>query len=259
MKSFLILYIVLFFSACGVVDFYTVDDPDDSYDMIPVYEAGAVQIPYDLSKFRSVLEKSNLQDFEGKTVVRAGRFSGYVSPHFFALADKLWLISEKSKSQEKVRTELRQWPGAWQCDATTIHVWQARLHVLKPKTGIDSYTWMQIHGTKETFDYPLLRLMWIRKRQGISDHLWAIRIVSMPYTEKRYEWLDLGNRPDSFFDLRVETGDNWVGLYINNTLFKSYDVTYWSGVENYFKAGVYINRHDDSGKAAVVFETLSMQ
>ena len=259
MRVFLSLYIVLFFSACGVVDFYTVDDPAATYDTIPAFDAKSVQIPYNIAKFHSVLEHSNLQDMEGETVVHAGEFAGYVSPHFFARNNNLWLISEKKSSQEKVRTELRQWPGAWQCDDPTIHIWRARLHILKPKTGIDSYTWMQIHGTKDTFNYPLIRLMWVRNRQGITDHLWAIRIISAPYTEKKYAWLDLGKRPNGFFDLRVETGDNRLKIFIDDKLVKSYDVTYWSGVRNYFKAGVYINRYDDNGKAAVSFEILSIQ
>ena len=58
---------------------------------------------------------------------------------------------------------------------------------------------MQIHGTQKTHDYPLLRLVWVRQRKGIKDLLWAIRIVSQPYGDKKYEWLDLGKRPSGFF------------------------------------------------------------
>jgi hypothetical protein len=241
-----------------VTDFYTVDDPNGGYDKIPVYDPDSAQAPYDIEKFRSILDHCNLQDNEGETVVRAGAFAGYLSSHFFAYDDILCLLADKKSSQQKVRTELREWPGGWQCDDQAVYIWQARLRVLKPKEGVDSYTYMQIHGTKDTFDYPLLRIMWVRSRQGVKDHLWAIRIVSMPYMEKKYEWLDLGKRPDGFFDLRVETGENRLDIYIEDKLFKSYDVTYWSGVRNYFKAGVYINRHDDSGKAAILFERLTM-
>lgn len=241
---------------CGGAEFFTVDSPDDLYDKLPAYDAARAKPPADLEKFSTVLSKSKLQYPNDKSVVDYDSFDGFKSPFFYALDGDLWFRVTKTITDHKVRSELREGPGDWHTGDREGHFWHATLWCPKPAKGIDSYTWMQIHGTYATFNYPPLRLMWVRNYDKKYDHLWAIVIVSDPYKEKVYEWIDMGKRPDRFFDANVTIRNNEMDIYIDGKLIKHYDMTYWSSVKNYFKAGVYVNRHDDHGEAAVVFKTL---
>jgi hypothetical protein len=256
-KNIIAIFILVILQGCGFVDFYTEENPNSEYDQLPSFDAKRMQPPYTLEKFRSVLDRSKLQDMEGETVVNPGNYTGYLTPHFFALDEMLYFVSEKRSDQEKTRTELREYPARWHTNEAHVHIWKGEIRCFLPKEGIDTYTWMQIHGTNETYDYPLLRLVWVRSREGIKDHLWAILITNQPYEkERRYEWIDLGKRSSNVFKVRVETGDNRLLIYIDDRFQKEYDISYWAEVENYFKAGIYINRHDDYGTAAVAFREL---
>ena len=248
--------LLLFVIGCGGTDFFTVDTPDDIYDKIPAYDADKCIAPYDIERFRPTLKKCKLQ-YPNGTAVSYGKLRGFKAPYFYGLDDAVWFVVDKKADMEKIRSELRE-KGEWQTSEREKHLWHATLRCLKPKSGVDSYTWMQIHGNNATFDYPILRLMWVRNHEGFYDHLWAIVIVSDPYADKRYEWIDLGKRPDGFFDADVKIVDNSMDIILNGKRIKHYDVTYWQEVENYFKAGIYVNRHEDYGKAAVVFKNLKM-
>ncbi len=255
MKKYILFYLILLFSGCGVTDFYTIDGPDDIYDRIPAFDPRSDYAPYDLARFRPVLDRCKLQYPTG-TAVPYGKLRDVRRPYFFARDDAVWFVVHKSREMEKIRSELRE-KGDWHTDDVPGHSWHANLRCFKPKKGVDSYTWMQVHGTDDTFDYPILRLMWVRNYEGRYDHLWAIVIVSDAYVEEKvYEWVDLGKRPGGYFDVDVSFLDNRMEVSVAGKTIISRDVSYWERVANYFKAGVYVNRHDDAGSAAVAFQKL---
>lgn len=240
-------------------------DPDLIYDSIPVYDANNSYAPYDYDKFKPVLDKSRLQIYKDKphtpdtndTTIEPGDFDGKKFPQFYADAEEnLHFTITKKINTYKVRSELKEQLDTWSTADTEGHYWVATLKCLKPKPGVNSYTWMQIHGTNDTYNYPILRLFWERNRQGKYDHLWAVVIISDPNTPNTYEYTDLGVRPSDYFTAEVHIRNNIMDIIINRTPIRSINVTYWKDVQNYFKAGVYINRYGDGGTVSVIFQEL---
>jgi hypothetical protein len=254
---FLALSITILFAGCNLRKPPTELDPDLVYDTIPLYDANKSSAPYDFPKFQAVLDGSKLQIGYDETVVDYGDFDGKKFPQFYADSDEnLHFVISKEAEKQKVRSELHEGPNSWSTADTEGHFWVATLKCLKPKPGITSYTWMQIHGTNDTYNYPLLRLFWVRQRESIYDHIWAIIMVSDPDSEKIYEYRDLGERPKDFFTAEVHIKNNIMDILINRQLKTTVNVGYWEDVQNYFKAGVYIDRTLDGGAVSAIFSDL---
>jgi len=251
--SFLLIFFVY---GCGQTGEQPVATLNETGDTLPRYNAEKSTPPYDDLQFRSVLRHSKLQYPGSQAIVNYGKFNGYKAPWFYSEKGILYFSIDKTKDISTMRSELRD-RTVWKTSSATPRIWSATLKCFKPQKGVNSYTWMQIHGTSDTYNYPLLRLMWVRDYHGISNHLWAIRIVSDAYSgSRKYDWIDLGKNPDGYFDANVRVANNRLTLSVNGTKILRYDVEYWQGVANFFKAGVYINRHDDFGKATVAFKSL---
>lgn len=240
---------------------------DDVYDPVPIYNEDSARAPYDYDKFKELLDNSKLQYPDNKPVVEAGEFDGYKSNIFYSDENSsLHFTIDKSIDLPKMRSELRQ-IREWKTSDTKSNHWYAKIKTPKPKKGVDSYTWMQIHGTNDTYDFPILRLAWVRNYRGEYDHLWAIIITNGPREPSRtrggdtgivndYNWVDLGERPTDFYDVDVDIQNNIMIVSINDRVLVYKDITYWGSVLNYFKGGVYINRHDDVGSATVLFDQM---
>jgi len=229
------------------------------YDKTPIYDESTSQYPADINKFKDVLSNSKYQYPDNSTQVQYNQFDAYKTKNFYADKNNdFYFVLNKEKNSTKVRDELREGPESreWSTSDSDGNFWVATLKCFKPKLGISTYTWMQIHGTIDTFDYPLVRLLWVRSRNGIYDHFWSIVIISNPFDAKIYEWTDLGKRPNNFFDAAVYIQNNIMKIKINNKVIKSYDVTYWESVANYFKAGIYLNIFQDGGEGTVAFREL---
>jgi len=263
--SLLILIFTILISGCNRKHPPQNIDPDLVYDTIPFYDENSSIAPYDYDKFKSVLDQSRLQIYKDKgdtadtnnTTVEPGDFDGKKFAEFYAdTAGNLHFTITKVANTYKVRSELKEQPFTWSTADTEGHYWVATLKCLKPKPGINSYTWMQIHGTNDSYNYPLLRLFWERERDNTYDHLWAVIIISDPDTPKIYEYVDLGTRPNDYFTAEVHIKNNIMDIIINRNLKRSVNVTYWQDVQNYFKAGVYINRYGDGGTVSAIFKEL---
>jgi hypothetical protein len=227
------------------------------YETIPTYDDTKSVIPYNINKFKDVLDKSKYQSPHDETTIDYGGFDNYKSKNFYADSDEnLYFVLNKKVDAEKERSELRQGPNPWSTADTEGNYWVATLKCFKPALPLSSYTWMQIHGTQDTFNYPILRLLWVRNREGIYDHIWAITIISNPNEVKIYDWVDLGPRPDGFFNAAVYILNNVMDILINDKIVKTYNVAYWEDVQNYFKAGIYINLFKDGGEGGVAFKEL---
>lgn len=230
-------------------------DPDSVYDVVPLYNELNSTPPYDYSKFQGAIDQSKFQ-YPHDDLISQGNLVNYKASFFYADSNAtLHFTTQKPQNVYKTRSELRQ-INSWTTADTNGNYWVAKVQCLKPKAGITSYTWMQIHGTHESFNYPILRLFWERQRDRKYDHIWAVIIVSYPFTDKLYEYVDLGERPEGFFDAEVDMKDNFMTIKINNKVLVYKDVTYWENVINYYKAGIYINRYQDGGKASVLFKEL---
>ena len=269
MKNTILIAITIILIGCGN-DTHPpqIENEDDTiYDKIEEYDENTAIAPYNFNKFKELLDNSKLQYPDNKAVVKAGEFEGYKSKIFYCDEfSYLHFTIDKNISIPKMRSELRDL-REWKSSDLTPHKWYARLKTPKPKNGVASYTWMQIHGTNNTYDFPILRLLWVRNYNGIKNHLWAIIITNEPREPRRvrggdtgivndYSWVDLGERPEDFFTANVDVTDNTMIISINDKVFVHKDISYWSSVINYFKSGVYINRHDDVGKSTVIFEQI---
>ncbi len=224
-------------------------------DSVEGYEKNETVVPYTLPQFQPVLDRCKLQYSEGAAYYYK-KLKTFKAPYFYARDGVLYFTINKTKEMHTMRCELRG-KEEWRVSDTNAHLWHAKVRCFVPKKGVDAYNFMQLHGTTETFNYPLIRLLWVRERQGISDHLWAIVIVSEAYNEnKKYEWVDLGKRTDDYITADVNVTANIMTLKINGKVIKQYDVSNWQNVLNYYKAGAYIHRPDDHGTAMVAFKEL---
>ncbi len=265
MKSYLWVIMILV-AGCGN-DTHPIEKP---VEPMPKYNEADAVAPYDFEKHQNLLNHSKLQYPDGETVIKAGEFAGYKSSFFYSDTNgSIYFCVDKPLSAKKTRSELRAMQE-WSTAEATPHNWYANLKLFIPDDSVNSYTWMQIHGNNGTYNYPILRLLWVRDYNGQKDHLWAIIIINTPREPNAntrsadsnitntYNWIDLGVRPSGFFNAEVDIRSNLMVISINGVVKVYTDVSYWSSVQNYFKGGVYINRHDDQGIATVVFKSLEM-
>jgi len=252
------------------------------YDKIPIYTELNTSCPYTFKKFQAVLNQSNYQYSHVETIVHHGEFKNYKSPMLYATENgDMYFTVSKNIDEVKSRSELRQvyknpiskeynTSNGWKTSDKNGNFWISDVRCFKPKL-LQSYTWMQVHGLAggniilksgellKSYDYPFLRLTWKRYKDGVYDHIWAVVITSYPRNPKVYEWIDLGPRPDDFFNAEVHVQENILKIIINHIVIYTRDMTYWEEEPNYFKAGVYINRYKDGGTAIVAFRNLRFE
>ena len=221
------------------------------------------QVPYDLEQFRPVLEDSKLQaPTSSPAMIERGDFAGKSNPYFFLDDTGTRLVF--TVTGDSKRSELRQLSGDWDTATATPQRLVARVKVFVPETPeLKQYTFLQIHDKKNGdagLNKPLLRLTWQQNRKGKADHLWAaIRTpddMSKTISLKNLatDTIDLGPRPAGFFaaEIRVQNGRMTVLLDGETKVDK--DVSYWNGLANYFKAGVY---NQDPGTSKAEFAALA--
>ena len=217
-------------------------------------------MPYDLAKFRPVLDDSNLQaPTSSPALISRGDFAGRENEYLFLDESRQHLVF--TVSGDGYRSELRQESGYWQTSTTQEQVLSARVSLPLPETEtLDQFTFMQIHDTGDGLNKPLIRLTWQRERLGLADHLWAvIRTPADPGRPISLDNLsgiqiDLGPRPVGFFDAAISVLDNQMRVELDGQTLVDIDVSYWDGLNNYFKAGVYLQ---DPGRGTAVFDQLA--
>ena len=219
-------------------------------------------VPYDLEKFRSVLDDSKLQAPKSSpTKITHGEFEGESNEYFFL--DKTGKYMTFTIVDSKNRSELRQITGDWDTSTEKPQRMIARLKVFVPEDKrLEQYTFLQIHDKQEGskgLNKPLLRVTRRGNHRDTQDHLWAaIRIpknYEQPLSLKNLatKHVDLGPRPEGFFDAEVRVQESRMMVSINGETKIDMDVAYWNGLDNYFKAGVY---NQGPGRSKVEFESL---
>ena len=214
----------------------------------------AYDSPYKLPIFRDVLNKVKLQHPTDKIRIGYGGFKDKAKPYFFLEKGRYMTFkAEKPVGGTIVRSELRMGPKDWQVDTQRSQILDAELHLSKPDS-LNQITLLQIHAVKPS--YPPLRVVWLRNHKNIKDHLWAV-VRPSPY-KSGINYIDLGKRSSKTFTrytIRVQKGQ--LQMSVNGKFKLKQSLALWSGVDNYYKAGLYLSGKGDGGKAKVRFKSLS--
>lgn len=225
-------------------------------------QADDAKAPYNLEKFRPVLDDSKLQaPTSSPTKINRGDFAGASNEYFFL--DETGQYMTFTITGDSKRSELRQLSGDWDTATSTPQRMVARLRVFVPETpSLEQFTFLQIHDKKNGnvgLNKPLIRLTRRGDYRGTQDHLWAaIRTPAdfdQPITLDNLATLniDLGPRPEGFFDAEIRVQYSQMTVIMNGETKVDMDVSYWDGLPNYFKAGVY---NQDPGTSKVEFKSL---
>jgi hypothetical protein len=207
----------------------------------------AASDPWSLSTFQPVLTDSKLQAPTSVTACAQGDFPGFYADYFKLVGSYM----QFEMSGDSNRSELRQVPE-WKTSTTSYRKMIGTVKLFYPTTStLNEYTYMQIHDSGSTPNKPLVRLVWLRSRNGVNDHIWSIRRTSV--SSDTYSYVDLGARPTGFFTSEIQVINNTMKVKIAGVTKVSTSVSYWSSLNNYFKAGVYLQ---DSGTATVQFSAL---
>lgn len=216
--------------------------------------------PYDQSKYQPVLDDSKLQAPDSSTLIDNGDFEGQYNEYFYVPdSGNEWMTFEVTG--DHARSELRQMSTWFTSDSSVLHKMIGNVLVVEPLEGeVDELTFMQIHDVTDNgnaINLPLVRLVWMREYEGISDHFWAIIKEDTCEDCENYDKIDLGEYRDSAvkFEIRVENNELSIKRDdVTHSEINKYDVSYWGELENYFKAGVY---NQDDGTGMVQFESLN--
>jgi len=213
--------------------------------------------PYLLDKFKSVLDISKLQapksSYDPLYSRHYGDFQNYSNKYFY-LQDNKYMVFYMCGNHH--RSELR-FKNDWSVNTNTPKILEAEVKLF-PLNEKREFTFLQIHADDTLINYPtinkpLLRIVWFKVYHHKKNHIWAVIRKSPNIEENRYEKIDLGAMPKSFFNVKIVVYNNILKIYVNNKLKINEDVSYWQKYKNYFKAGVYLQ---DTGCSKVLFNKL---
>ncbi len=255
MKSLFTPLIALFLVACGgsVYD-------DAGYLICKTKEECGTTRPENLippageKKFTNILKNCKLHYPESQTKVPYGEFEGFATEYFYLEGGAMTFQLDKT-FDGKYRSELRQGPETNEWDAS-----EKKAHTLKGSVKcygsekLTKYTFVQIHGN-EDFSLPLLRMVWEKRHDGKTNHIWAVIMTSRSFDNKTYDWIDLGERKSEFVDLEVTVQKNHMHILFDNKTIDR-NVSYWYDIKNYYKAGLYLNDKESRGITKVQFREL---
>ncbi|GAX87446.1 conserved hypothetical protein [Lebetimonas natsushimae] len=212
--------------------------------------------PYCLDKFKFILNISKLQapksKFDSEYSTYYGKFEGIYNKYFYLENNNYmtFYICEKNENEHR-RSELR-----FRNDfkVSENHYLKVRVKIL-PLNEKKEFTFLQIHADAHydnTPNKPLLRVIWRKEYNGLKDHLWVI-IRDSNENNVEYLKIDLGKRPENFFNIVVKVKESKLYVFLNGKKKVGIDVSFWKKYNNYFKAGVYLQGR---GCAKVLFDKL---
>ncbi len=217
--------------------------------------AHADSAPYSIAAYQPVLNDSKLQAPGSQTLIRNGEFANQFNQYFYipGNGDK-WMMFAVVGDQ--ARSELRQIESKeWFTSDSQTNKMIGELRVVNPMAGnVDELTFMQVHDSTATLNKPLVRLVWLRLRNGIENHYWAVIKNDATPSGNSYTKIDLGpyNSVSTKFEIRI--ANNLLTIKVNNVnKVTNFNVAYWAAYPSYFKAGVY---NQDDGFGEVMFKSL---
>jgi hypothetical protein len=217
-----------------------------------------IKAPYSLDKFKPVLNISKLQaptsEYDPKYSTHYGEFEGVYNEYFYLEDNRYMTFYMCEEENDHRRSELR-----FKDDfkVSSFHYIRAKLKIF-PLNEEKEFTFLQIHADAhypDTPNKPLLRVAWRKDYNDLKDHLWAI--IRLSASEANYLKVDLGKRPEDFFNILVEVNDSYLNITLNGKKeVDNFDVSYWDDYYNYFKAGVYLQ---GKGCAKTLFDELEVK
>lgn len=248
-------------------------------------------VPYDYIEYKNALDNANLQQNnppgEDKyDVVKAGDYDGFENPYFYIDADSGWLTF--AMSGDSNRSELRFVENFRSDLSDTQYILKAEVLPINPSQSVansgdgEEMTLLQVHNKGESgetddsvLSHPLLRVIWDggsrtddNSGQSYDNAYWAV-IKSNAYECKNEDNPNYNsNCPDSYgfyhladYDAQQATAfeiivrDKQLVINVDEQQQVDIDISYWSHLYSYFKAGVY-NQYED-GNSIVQFKSLS--
>lgn len=213
--------------------------------------------PYQLTKFKDILNKSKLQaitsSYNKKYGVKYGKFENISHKYFYLESNKYLAFYMCGKLN---RSELR-FKKDWQ--VSTNKEKELNVEVKIDNDSLNSkFTFLQIHddSTLKNISFinkPLLRIAWLKSNKNIQNHIWAIIRLSSNLSEQKYKYFDLGEKPNNFFNVIIKVKNSNLIININENQKVNLDVSYWNKFYNYFKLGVYLQ---DKGCSKVLFNKI---
>jgi hypothetical protein len=203
----------------------------DNVSLAPIAIVSASS-PYDIPKFKDVLDKSDLQwqsSLDGRYDIKKDLVG--VSTDYFYLSNSGNMTFEIADSGQK-RVELRQ-KQEWTIATDVAMSGSVQCF---PPNALKEYTFMQVFN--RTQNKPSVRLLWHAKKKKKINHLWAF--VKTNDGERK---VDLGANPEGLFDVNVSIVNSELVIKINDIVKLTQSVAddyYWDG-DLYFKADAYIN------------------
>jgi hypothetical protein len=237
--------------------------------------SGEKMEPVKYSQFQDVLSHAKLQvsDPAGKAgnkseYAQGGNFAGVVSDHFYVDSNSEAMVF--SMTGYKNRSEVRILDNFNTAQPDTFYHLSANLLPINPKAAMmnsdkdsDAMTFLQVHnagseaGTHGTtgsgyIPHPLLRVVYEAERDGKKDHYWAViknnavdcgsksGNKDTQECKNAYVKFDLGAvdmESPTQFDIIV--GNSHLVINVDGKTKVDHDISYWSHLNSYFKAGVY--------------------
>lgn len=225
-------------------------------------------------KFADILSKSKLQisvpnakPGSKEEIALDSNFAGVMNENFYV--DKASEALVFKMEGYKLRNELRVLENFKSDDANTFNRLSADIELITPYESIknshepkrNEITLLQVHN-KGTFDdglhgvgyipHPLLRIVWLGERKGVKNHYWAVvknNAINCskktgdpdnPECKGAYKRYDLGEakvNDSTQFDVIV--GAKKLEIKLDGETKVDHDLSYWSHLLSYFKAGVY--------------------
>ncbi|GAL25231.1 alginate lyase precursor [Vibrio variabilis] len=215
--------------------------------------------PYSYTQYQSVLDDSYLQAPTSTKLIKQGDFAGQYN-QYFHVPDfgNQWMTF--SVTGDHKRSELRQ-VYEWYSDDGDLNKMIGEVFIDSPLSGsVDEITFMQVHDVTNNgnaINKPLLRLVWLRERNNIENGIWAVIKKDADVSSRSYDKIYITQHLESQpikFEVRIQNNEMTIkkdGAAING--LSKYDISYWSNLESYFKAGVY---NQDDGTGTVQFKSL---
>jgi len=218
---------------------------------------GNIKTPYSLTKFQNVLNNAKLQaplsSYNPNYSVKYGEFSNYYNKFFYLTDDKyitFYMCDEHHRSELRFKDE-------WQVETNISKTLNVKVKIL-PSNNVNEFTFLQIHtdSNEEELNKPLLRIVWIKNRKDINNHIWAVIMTNTSSAESAYKYIDLGENLNIFFNIKIEVINSKLSVCFNGSKkVDDFDVSYWNGIKNYFKLGIYLQTN---GCAKALFDTIEV-
>jgi hypothetical protein len=129
----------------------------------------------------------------------------------------------------------------------------------------DEVTFLQIHNKGTSSDgtgyipHPLVRIVWEQERNGLAGHYWAVvknnaldcsSDSNTAGCSDSYTRYDLGEADlDDFTRFEISILENTLSIEVNDESKANIDISYWSHLLSYFKAGIYNQFENGEGEA----------